>query len=164
MDQSDLKTLFTNWEFWLSVSLLVGVGINLLGAWTFFTDPKKSARDLGMSWGSIDDSNLQGTKTLMRLAGVCLVALAVFYFVTALGPIQQVWSVVAATLARLSGVAFYAWNLTKFKGPAKFKFYLSVNTLLALSHGLLLACCPGGLEALRNDFGSFFWIRYLYSF
>lgn len=156
--------LFTSCEFWLSVSLLVGVAINLFGAWSFFTNPEKSARDLGMSWGSIDNSNLQATKTLMRLAGVCLVALAVFYFVTALGPIQQVWSVVAAILARLSGVIFYGWNLTKFKGPEKFRFYLGVNVFLALFHGLLLAFCPGGLEALQNDFGGFFWIKFLYSF
>ncbi len=41
-------------------------------------------------------------------------------------------------------------NLTNSKGR-EVQVFLSVNTLLGLSHGLLLACCPGGLEALRND-------------
>ncbi|MCC6511224.1 MAG: hypothetical protein IT423_19135 [Pirellulaceae bacterium] len=150
-------------EFWLSISLFIGVGINLFGAWNFFCRPKKSAQDLGMVLGDEGHAQTQATLILMRLAGVCLVALAIFYLVTALGPVEQAWSVVAAVLTRASGAVFYAWTLAKAGGPRAFKTYLGINLLLAIAHGVLLVSCPEGVASLQKSWNAFYWVAFFQS-
>lgn len=156
-----IKLMLQNWEFWLSLSLLAGVAVNLFGAWRFFRKPEKSANDIGLVLGDEASPQTRAILTLMRLVGVCLVALAIFYFITALGPTQQAWSVVSAILARATGVIFYAWTLSKFGGPPAFKSYLVVNLALALFHTLFLVMSTNGLAELKNSWDSFYWIKFL---
>ncbi len=157
-----IKLWLQNWEFWLSLSLLGGVVVNLFGAWNFFRHPQKSAQEIGLELGDPTSPQTRAILVLMRLVGVCLVALAIFYFLTALGPVQQAWSVVAAVLARLTGVVFYAWNLTKYGGPPAFKKYLAINLLLAVSHAVFLAWSTEGLATLQTSWNSFYWIKILH--
>ena len=145
-------------EFALSLSLFAGVGVNLYGASNFYFKPKTSAEDIGLDLSKLGDEQAEATKLLMRLAGICLVALAIFYFVTALGPIEQAWSVVAAVLARLSGVVFYATALAKAGGPPAFKKYLIINLTLAIVPAVCFVLC-GGLEALQSSWSNFYWVK-----
>ena len=146
-------------ELLISLSLFVGVFINLSGAGKFFFKPKDSAEEIGLDLGDPESAQAKATKLLMRLVGVCLVALAIFYFVTALGPIAQAWSVVAAVLARVTGVVFYAQTLAKNGGPAAFKRYLLFNLGLAIFPAVFLLLHPEGLSALHNTWSNFYWVK-----
>ena len=150
--------MMSPYEFVLSLSLFAGAGVNLFGASNFYFKPQASAQDLGLDLSALGSEQAEATRLLMRLAGVCLVALAIFYFVTALGPIEQAWSVVAAVLARLSGVVFYASALAKAGGPPAFKKYLIINLTLAVVPAVCLVLC-GGFQALQSSWSNFYWAK-----
>ena len=146
----------------LSASLLFGVFVNLKGARGFLMDPAGAAIQLGLPVQS-DAAPTESANALilLRLVGVCLIALAMFYLVTALGPLQQTWNVVLAILARITGFIFYTMVLSRTGGPAQFRKYRMINIGLAVVHGLLLALTDGGLSALQSDFCSFSVIQML---
>lgn len=142
----------------LSVSLLAGVFVNLQGAWAFLRAPERMAIQLGLAGESSEGAEQEATSVFGRLVGVCLIALAIFYFVTALGPIQQPWNVVAAAAARICGVVYYCVALWTGTGPKSFRKYLFVNLLLALSHITFLVLAPGGVESLSESLATFHWL------
>jgi len=146
----------------LSLSLLVGALANFKAAFDFLSQPALAASKLGLPIESFEEPIITSSaKILTRLVGACLAALAIFYFVTALGPLEQPIKVVVASTARLMGVVFYIATLRVNKGPASFKLYLVLNFALACSHlgGLCLA--SGGIAALQDQLQSLTWIRFV---
>jgi hypothetical protein len=151
-------SLFT-WETALSASLLLGMFVNLKAAQGFLFSPAKAALGLGVVLEN-DSSGKEssGPVTILRLVGVCLIALAMFYLLTAIGPLQQTWNVVVAALARLTGVAFYGWAIAMSGAPTSFKKFFALNLGLALAHILFLVLSPTGLSSLQKSFSEFHWI------
>jgi len=151
-------SLFT-WEAALSASLLFGTFVNLKAAQGFLFSPAKAALDLGVVLGNDSSSKeSSGPVTILRLVGVCLIALAMFYLLTAIGPLQQTWNVVVAAFARLAGVAFYGCALVSSGGPASFKKFFALNLGLASAHILFLVLSPTGLSSLQKSWSGFHWI------
>jgi len=143
----------------LSLTLLFGAFVNLGGAWGFLQNPAKAAAGLGLAVESeAAPKESAAALILVRLISVCLVALAMFYAVTALGPLQQPWNVVVAVISRLAGVVFYAATIIKTGGPLQFKKYVALNLGLAVSHAIFLVLTPGGLDALATTWSTFRWV------
>ncbi len=146
-------------ESLLSLTLLFGAFINLRAAWGFFRSPAKATAGLGLAVASeAAPKESAAALILARLLGVCLVALAMFYVLTALGPLQQPWNVVISVLSRLAGVVFYASTIVTTGGPSQFKKYLAINAGLAISHAALLVITPCGLDALATTWNTFRWV------
>jgi hypothetical protein len=150
-------------EIFLSLSLLAGAAVNSKGALGLLRHPQETAANLGLSIQSNgSNSEVESTLVLLRLNGLLLIALALFYTLTALDPIVQVCNVGLAIVARLLGVVFYAVTMAYRGGPAQFKKYLMLNLGLAVAHALFLTGSPQGWAGLWSSFRSLKWLEVLF--
>ncbi len=73
-------------------------------------------------------------ETYVRLNGVFLLVLALYYGLTASNPARYVGNVVLAIVGRLAGCAFYVAGALAFDEPAVFYAFAGLNFTLATIH------------------------------
>ena len=153
----------------LAFSLLIGAGVNAWAAKGFMFTPLKEAQNLGLpivgsgdSGDTVPSNVVHNVEVLLQLTGVLLLVLGAFYLMVAVKVYRSLQlaenaenyaeGVAFSVFARLCGVAFYIWILTRDGRPSEFKTYLIINFALAISHALFLGRAGwSNLLKIRNS-------------